>query len=269
MASPLLTLGETHRNAQDQLARVLQRLILAQWRSQIEPGVPSDAATAAWLSTVAPLALAYRDRSATLARGFYAAARSLGVPGAPALGQVSADDVDIEAIITSLKVVGVIGMTQKIVAGMPPDLAHRQAGKSAAGAGVRHALNGGRSLTSNAIQQDPVALGYYRQTRPDCCAFCALLASRGAVYKEDSFTFSDAQFFGDLFSDVKVHDNCHCAIVPVYEEDQELPQTNLDAFDVYVDARDAYLRGEYPTTAKNPVLASFRSAWDARVRAAS
>lgn len=41
------------------------------------------------------------------------------------------------------------------------------------------------------------------------CAFCVMLASRGAVYK------SEASAFG--FNASQYHDNCHCIVVPIVE----------------------------------------------------
>jgi hypothetical protein len=95
---------------------------------------------------------------------------------------------------------------------------------TSSGAAIRQAVNGSRSVTRTVADKDPRILGYARVTDGNPCYYCAILASRGAVYKDDSFVASDAQFdgpdmsdLGDNWSDVaKVHDNCRCTLRPVY-----------------------------------------------------
>jgi hypothetical protein len=81
--------------------------------------------------------------------------------------------------------------------------------------------------------------GYARIPEPGACAFCLMLATRGAVYKADrkgrvangkgkhakgtrhstgdSFAASNAtKFDGRMPSSIKVHDNCRCHPEPVF-----------------------------------------------------
>jgi len=58
---------------------------------------------------------------------------------------------------------------------------------------------------------------YLRVTDADPCYFCAMLASRGPVYDEDSFDDSNPRFFGP--GDYKVHDHCNCTLEPLYYSD--------------------------------------------------
>jgi hypothetical protein len=104
-------------------------------------------------------------------------------------------------------------------------MAHARA--NATGAGVRQALKGARNVTNNVIQYDPKALGFARFTDGNPCHFCALLASRGAVYGKHSFAASDAGFTSpkeapDVPSDFvrvsKVHNHCRCTLRPVYSK---------------------------------------------------
>lgn len=99
----------------------------------------------------------------------------------------------------------------------------------AAGAALRHVTNGGRDQLDENIAQDPLALGYYRTTKPGCCAFCAMLASRGAVYTDDSFEASDARFEGP--GEHKIHDHCGCGMRPIYTRKDPLPDntSNFEA----------------------------------------
>lgn len=79
----------------------------------------------------------------------------------------------------------------------------------------------GRATIRQAVQRDRGAVGYARAVALGGCAFCKLMAARGAVYKtaRTAGRDADAQFSGDE-SVVKFHDNCHCAIIPVFRGQQ-------------------------------------------------
>ncbi|MFI1799848.1 hypothetical protein ACH427_21185 [Streptomyces sp. NPDC020379] len=91
--------------------------------------------------------------------------------------------------------------------------AHRQVGARQAAAASRVAMNGGRSSTWKHMRRDRRALGYVRLSRTGTpCGWCAMLISRGPVYKsESSAVFDD----GDRY-----HDNCHCYAMPVWSRGQ-------------------------------------------------
>lgn len=89
------------------------------------------------------------------------------------------------------------------------------------GAASRHVLDGGRTTLLGKVAEDKVALGYVRVTDSNPCAFCAMLASRGPVFRKNSFDMSDPRFIG--FGDAKVHDHCACTIEPVYSSSAPLP----------------------------------------------
>lgn len=83
---------------------------------------------------------------------------------------------------------------------------------------------GVRTILENA-DRDPQARGYARIPEADACAFCLMLASRGAVFKAqrrrgrgDSFAASNAKFKDgkDTRSPIKVHDRCRCLPEPVF-----------------------------------------------------
>lgn len=96
--------------------------------------------------------------------------------------------------------------------------------------------NAGRDTISSTAMGDPVRVGYARVPRAGCCAFCGLLASRGAVYNSaesaggvtgrgvDASVTSGKR--GGQGKGVKArgtrelqasyHDMCRCAVVPVF-----------------------------------------------------
>lgn len=125
------------------------------------------------------------------------------------------------------------------------------------GTSARIALDGGRTTTADTIAADPVALGWFRVTDDDPCAFCALLASRpvlkgkGSLYtSKDSFAASNAKFEGS--GEFKVHNGCGCSLAPLFSADQELPKANQEAAEVYQNRGDG------------PALKAFRKAWESR-----
>ncbi len=91
--------------------------------------------------------------------------------------------------------------------------AYRQAGARQAAATERIIQNGARAEIWTAVENDKRAIGYIRySTTGTPCGWCAMLISRGAVYKSaQSAEYGD----GD-----KYHDNCHCSALPIFTEEQ-------------------------------------------------
>jgi hypothetical protein len=87
---------------------------------------------------------------------------------------------------------------------MPEPEAASSAGQALEAGSSRLALKGGRQTIAEAVHQDPLAKGWERLISPGACHFCAMLASRGAVYKSDK----SASFLA--------HDHCHCTAQPLF-----------------------------------------------------
>lgn len=81
---------------------------------------------------------------------------------------------------------------------------------------TRLALQGGRVTVVDAVQSDSKARAWARETRGDCCYFCALMAARGAVYKSEGAAGKDANDKFTGAGEFKFHNNCHCVAVPVF-----------------------------------------------------
>jgi hypothetical protein len=75
-----------------------------------------------------------------------------------------------------------------------------------AGGSQRIVENAGRSTIALNAQNDRVRVGFARIPRPGCCAFCGLLASRGAVYGSEASA-------GQVN---KYHDFCRCVVAPAF-----------------------------------------------------
>lgn len=67
----------------------------------------------------------------------------------------------------------------------------------------RLVLDIGRQTITENVGRDRRARGWARVTEPGACAFCLMLATRGAVYKEQT-------------ADFRTHTNCRCHAEPVF-----------------------------------------------------
>lgn len=115
------------------------------------------------------------------------------------------------------------------------------------GTAIRIVQSGARDTVIDTTNADPKAVGWYRVTDGDPCAFCALLASRGVVYRSEK----SASF--------KSHNDCGCTAAPAFSRGQSLPDISGEALRVYQDSTAGI--------PNNQRIAAFRKAWNARTRA--
>ncbi|UQA92870.1 VG15 protein [Streptomyces halobius] len=106
------------------------------------------------------------------------------------------------------------------------------AGRTSAGAADREALRAGRDLIDQASKRDRRAVGWARVTDGNPCAFCAMLASRGAIYSSQATAAGGGRRKPRGSADGRVranrrppvsredltryHYGCHCQTVPVF-----------------------------------------------------
>jgi hypothetical protein len=173
-----------------------------------------------WLAAQAQITLAGRRAAALNGGRAYDRYRRAEV-GAPlrrpdsmvAVGDVAvaprfliAQPEDIEQIVTSLRVTGPVRVKQSRQAGRSPDRAMADGLAAVQAAVQRHVLNGGRLAELTLMQADPQVSRYARVVSSAACAFCGMLASRGAVYLDEGAADFDA------------HDACGCAVEPVMRD---------------------------------------------------
>lgn len=144
-------------------------------------------------------------------------------------------DIDWEsrdrAVEVSLNVTGPIGQKSKTARGKPLSVVRNESFVEASGAAARHVLDGGNRSALQLVTDDSRFIGYIRVTDSDPCSFCAMLASRGPVYKTPSSAGPNVRgsrnpraglaFVGE--GAWKVHDHCQCTIEPVYSTTTEWP----------------------------------------------
>lgn len=91
-----------------------------------------------------------------------------------------------------------------------------------AGGLQRHISSVDRQTILMNVNRDPVRVTHARTASAGACAFCAMLATRGGVYNDESVKF-------------RAHDYCRCQSVPVFgDETLERPSY----YDLYQDAYD-------------------------------
>lgn len=133
------------------------------------------------------------------------------------------------------------------------------------GTGIKIATEGGRDAVQQQVQMADVVpetelnkrrhqkvIGYARFTDSDPCYFCAVLASRGAVYSANSFR-EISKAYGDNIA--AVHDHCKCSLRPVFRTADSMDDRahyfkaqwdKLTANDSGKDAMKAFRRGYVP-----------------------
>lgn len=91
--------------------------------------------------------------------------------------------------------------------------AHADAGRRQAATAERISMNAARGLVYNLGEVDQRVMGWVRySTTGTPCGWCAMLISRGPVYKTaKAATYHEHDEY---------HDNCHCIAVPVFSQEQ-------------------------------------------------
>lgn len=179
---------------------------------------------------------------------YYSASRiAAGVetPYTPVLGP----DIIPEALSRSLGATGPARFKELVGNGTPPQEAFSQAIESQAGVAERYLHNGSRGTVIANVLNDKKAIGWQRLSANPTghpCAFCALLISRGPVYKRK------AQ------ADFKAHDKCYCFAEPFYtNKAQSVP--------IATEYRDVYDEATQNTSGQDSINA-FRRAYQHKYR---
>jgi len=133
---------------------------------------------------------------------------------------------------------------------------HSKSGSTGSGTVESAGLDAGRAAVTTAIRNDRLVLAVARGTSSDPCAFCAMLASRGFVYKNNQTAGVDED-------DVVKKYHVHCRCFPIYRwvKESTLPPLNayfkkqwpiVTAGYSGVDALNAWRRWIYAKRKNNP-----------------
>lgn len=268
------------RRSQLSLRARLIRRILALWPTLDPRRV--QATTPAWMSVTLPVVLEHRTESARLAADYYTALRAVEVPGeyqrvrwsdfaptdttAPAVSLLVTGTAELKK--TTARLAGVEDATRLEALERAVTKAAETAVVEVSGAAVRHALDGGREVLRGAAAADRKVTAFVRRSDGDPCYFCALMISRGPVYRNEYAAGKNANsatksrtgvertpFVGDGL--YKFHDHCACTIEPFFDEDPGMDDTALRYAQIYKDATANVPRGQ-------TLMGAFRAAYDAQ-----
>ena len=192
--------------AQLAVARATQHSTALLW-AVLDPA-DLDRTSDRWARAQLEVILAGRARSARTAVDYYRWYRLAEIGEAPDLPDPphTPDRGTLEAIRTSLHVTGPVRVKTAVAAGRSTTDAMRHGLAGVTNATQRHVLNAGRDTDLFLMDADPKVTRYARVTDGNACAFCGMLAGRGAVY------------LSDLTAGRKVHDGCGCGVEPVFED---------------------------------------------------
>lgn len=160
-----------------------------------------------WFAAVQAVVDQYAQTSSALAAEFYDGQReAAGVPGmftVPVADAPSPEQTEA-SLRWATKDVWEREPEQATVAQrLPLETRLDQAEKKAEQVTQKLVADTGRATVIGAVRKDPQATAWARAAALGACAFCKLLASRGAVYARDTAGF-------------KAHDGCHCGVIPVF-----------------------------------------------------
>ena len=202
-----------------------------------------------WPAIRTALAALIRDRFATAAadgNAYYLQARTAaGVLGD--LPEMSLPPMPEDALIqATLDSTGPYTLLAKIKAAEPVAQAAQTTGTKVSEAAARLILNGARQAVLQAVTEDSEAVGWMRVTASDPCAWCAMLASRGAVYKSEESASFDA------------HYRCRCSAQCVFSREDAKALRNAPLAQEWQQATAGY--------SGKDALNAWRRYWDGKDR---
>lgn len=183
-----------------------------------------DATVERWLRLAVPVVERNHDQSARLAAAYLRTFRTIEAPDLPPL-QLPPPPTFVPAqATTSLTVTGPVTVRTATAAGSSLPAASDAGLSASARAAMRLALNAGRDTIVGAVNADPAAQGWARATSGNPCSFCAMLASRGPAYSEETVGF-------------EAHDGCGCSAEPIYSPDADWPAGSRQYQDLWRQAK--------------------------------
>lgn len=244
---------QAYRRIQALMAARLAQQVLQVWRELMNPA-KIDASWPAVRAALAPIVRQARDQSAALAQTSYLAARGDARVEDGGFRPEGPLPLLADRLEAALDVTGPVEFKRAIAAGKTPQQAMDAAAVRMVGSTQYLALEGGRQAMQRSIAADSEATGWSRVTDTDPCAWCAMLASRGPVYKSAQ-TAGDPRQGGNRY-----HDHCACQAWPAFTHDEPFIGIAENLYDDWL--RETRGRG-----GKHAVNA-FRRWWESEGRAA-
>lgn len=127
----------------------------------------------------------------------------------------------------ALRFAGPVRVKQLIAGGMKADDAYAAALTKFGGMVRRQAMMGGRLTIAATAGHDRKAVGWRRVTDGNPCAFCAMLAARGPIYRDAASS-----------AGLRYHAHCGCTAEPAYSNKWKPSGDEARYADAYAEARD-------------------------------
>ncbi|PZM88413.1 MAG: hypothetical protein DIU79_16905, partial [Actinobacteria bacterium] len=143
--------------------------------------------------------------------------RHAALAGAPRPLELVPGSLDTAALRKRLEIVGPIAFKRALSAGKSEEDALRAMATNMAGVADEAVRNGDRDVVEMTARHGRGIVGWRRRIGARACGFCAMLASRGAVYaSKEVATYSRR---GERY-----HPHCHCWAEPVYRHEPDPPE---------------------------------------------
>lgn len=259
-AAAYLALDAAYRAATARTSLAVMRALELGWKSVLPDNVAGSSGP--WLADAIQIVLAGQRQTYQYANLYTDGVRKLAAPTAPVFTPPAQLPPNVEQIRTSLVFQGLATTAREVARvdavrdGGAKELAEdsartaearkkqlmEEAFARVAATSARFVTVAGHEQIFENIKADPRARGWVRTTKPGCCFFCAMLASRGAVYKETSFQESDPRFHGP--GNHKVHDSCGCGLRPTYSDTDPMPDRVDQLSDLWIDSQEKRKSGE-------------------------
>lgn len=215
-----VALTEANRRRQLAIAARAARVGMVLW-NDLDPK-NLDSSGIRWLAENVALASAYSTQSAQTTGVYIDRYRDAeGITGA---GPVVTPIFDAALTAQILLVAGPVRVKNLVAGGMTGSAALARAKNGYAGMLRRQVLMGGRETIDRTTEQDQHAIGWRRVSDGDPCTFCAMLCSRGPVYRSAASAGSG--------EGMHFHAHCGCTSEIVYGSWQpnEQEQGFIDAY---------------------------------------
>jgi hypothetical protein len=183
--------AQNHQRALDDLTTLAIRDLLAVWATL---DTADALATSRALQDALPdLVNTYGAVAATLAADFYEDLRADAVGGS------------FSAVLAAPSSERTLAMSRWAAGALFSQTPDAALTLSRLSGGVQRGVAGAdRDTIAASVGADPLGPRYARHASGNACAFCALVATRGPVYRSESTAGG------------KYHDHCHCVAVPVW-----------------------------------------------------
>lgn len=227
--------------AQSFLAVAATRDVLAVWQALNLRDVRQS-----WPALRTALAALIRDRygqASVLGTGYYQQARqAAGIPGmAP---RVHVPPPPAQLIDATLDSTGPYGLLGRIKTGQQLATANENTGVVMSGAAQRLISNGARQAVLRSVDADAKAVAWMRVTSANPCAFCSMLAGRGAIYRTQKT------------ADFEAHSHCSCVAAPVFSREDVKATRDNPLYQQWKQATKGY--------GGRDALNAWRRHWDAQ-----